>query len=73
MGIQMDEFYFIATDDRAGDIWAVSLDDGSEQPMADPSGRMGQMSRSALATNGNYLYFVWQENLGDIWVMDVVY
>ncbi len=52
MGIQMDEFYFIATDDRAGDIWAVSLDDGSEQPMADLSGRMGQMGRSALATDG---------------------
>ena len=71
--IDGSEVYFIATGDRAGDIWAVSLDDGSEQPMADLSGRIGQLFRNTLATDGNYLYFVWQENLGDIWVMDVVY
>ena len=41
--------------------------------MADLSSRLGQMGRNAIATDGNYLYFVWQENLGDIWVMDVIY
>ena len=65
--------YFIATGDRAGDIWAVSLSDGSERPMTNLDGRIGHLAWSALATDGNYLYFVWQENLGDIWMMDVVY
>ena len=26
----------------------------------------------SLATDGEYIYFRWEENLGDIWVMDVV-
>jgi len=26
----------------------------------------------ALATDGNYLYFTWEDDLGDISVMDVV-
>ncbi len=26
----------------------------------------------ASATDGSYLYFTWQDDLGDIWVMDVV-
>lgn len=26
----------------------------------------------ALATDDHYLYFTWQEDIGDIWVMDVV-
>jgi len=39
--------------------------------MADLSGGIGQIGRNALATDGDYL--VWQENLGDIWAMDVVY
>jgi len=25
-----------------------------------------------LSTDGAYLYFTWEQDLGDIWVMDVV-
>jgi hypothetical protein len=25
----------------------------------------------SLATDGEYLYFTWEEDFGDIWVMDV--
>jgi len=25
-----------------------------------------------LATDGGYLYFIWAENFGDLWVMDIV-
>jgi hypothetical protein len=28
---------------------------------------------NALATDGEHLYFSWREDVGDIWVMDVVY
>jgi len=33
-----------------------------------PRGNLGCMS---LATDGKYLYFTWEEDFGDIWVMDV--
>jgi len=40
--------------------------------LTDLVGRPGQLG-SHLATDGDYLYFTWQEALGDIWVRDVVY
>ena len=41
--------------------------------MTDFEERRGSLGVFALATDGDYLYFTWQENIGDIWVMDVVY
>jgi len=32
----------------------------------------GSLGSEALATDGRYLYFAWEEDIGDIWVMDVV-
>ena len=40
--------------------------------MTDLSGKNGGMVTMALATDGEYLYFSWEENVGDLWVMDVV-
>ena len=39
--------------------------------MTDLAGKYGVVF-SALADDDNYLYFAWQEDVGDIWVMDVV-
>ena len=67
------EIYFVR---RPNDItvWAVSLEDRREYPVTDFSGRHGSLGFSffSLATDGEYLYFNWEEDLGDIWVMDVV-
>ena len=54
------------------DIWVVSLEDEAERPLTDFSGKRGNLGRYALAMDGQYLYFTWEEDLGDIWVMDVV-
>ena len=54
------------------DIWVVSLEDEAERPLSDFSGKRGNPGVYALATDGQYLYFTWEEDLGDIWVMDVV-
>jgi hypothetical protein len=35
------------------------------------TGRLGNLLQSALATDGQRLFFAWEENVGDIWVMDV--
>ena len=64
--------YFIGVAERAGNIWGFSVEDGTEQPLTDLTGRRGTLSPLALATDGEYLYFTWGEDLGDIWVMDVV-
>ena len=53
-------------------IWALSTKDGKENPVTDLSGRYGRLQVSSLDTDREYLYFIWTENLGDIWVMDVV-
>jgi hypothetical protein len=48
------------------------MEDRREYPVTDLTGRRGILSLHALATEGEYLYFTWGEELGDIWVMDVV-
>ena len=40
--------------------------------LADLTGRRGRIETAASATDGSYLYFGWHDDLGDIWVMDVV-
>jgi hypothetical protein len=47
------------------------MEDGREYPVTDLTGRLGDQGHS-IATDGEYLYFTWEEVLGDIWVMDVV-
>ena len=58
--------------ERADNIWALSAEDGKEYPVTDLSGRYGRLQDSSLDTEREYLYFIWAEDLGDIWVMDVV-
>ena len=53
--------------------WALSLEDRTERLVADLSGKSGRTGSFAFATDGTYLYFTWEETLGDIWVMDVVW
>jgi hypothetical protein len=63
--------YYNGAGERVNSLWAFALDDGREYRVADLTGRRG--SRGAgLATDGSYLYFGWRDDLGDIWVMDVV-
>jgi len=54
------------------ELWAIYLEDRVERVVADLSGKPGILGNYALATDGQYLYFTWEETLGDIWVMDVV-
>ena len=67
-----EKIYFVGAGERKTDLWMVSLDDGKEHAVTDFSSRRGSVGFVALATEGTYLYFTWEEHLGDIWVMDVV-
>ena len=57
--------------EQSANIWSQSMRDGSTRAMTDLAGKYGG-GFSALAADDNYLYFAWQEDIGDIWVMDVV-
>ena len=59
--------YYHGRDDN---LWALSLEDGSECPVTDLKGRRGTLGWG-IATNKHYLYFTWAEQTGDLWVMDV--
>ncbi len=63
--------YFTGVAERAGNVWRFSVEDGTEQPVTGLTGRRGALGPVALATDGEYLYFTWAEDLGDVWVMDV--
>ena len=59
--------YYLGGDDN---LWALSLEDGRKFPVTDLEGRRGTLGWG-VATDGQFLYFSWAEETGDIWVMDV--
>ncbi len=65
-------FHGVTTNTGSADgVWALSLVDGTERRLTNLLDRRGNLG-TGLGTDGQYLYFTWQEDLGDIWVMDVV-
>jgi eukaryotic-like serine/threonine-protein kinase len=57
---------------RANNFYAVSPDTHQERRVTDFTGRRGALGAQPPSTDGTFLYFTWREDLGDIWVMDVV-
>ncbi len=64
--------YFRGSNERAGNIWFVSLQDGVEKSVTDFTAKPGNIGIYGLAVSSEHIYFTWEEDLGDIWVMDVV-
>ena len=68
-----ENVYFSGVGERNTDRWMLSLDDREEYPVTDFSSRRGSVGGiGALTSDAKYLYFTWEEPLGDLWVMDVV-
>jgi hypothetical protein len=65
------QLFFPGVQERIGNVWAISLADHHERPVTALTGHLGHLMPSALATDGRRLFFSWEENIGDIWVMDV--
>ena len=63
--------YFHGDGVRSGNIWRLDLATGAETAVTRLEGRRGALGLSGLATDGEYLYFTWEEDLGDLWVLDV--
>src|SRR6266508_2353187 len=64
------DVYYVGARERAGNIWSASLGRRLERPLTQFAARRGQLE-NALSTDGRSIYFIWEEDLGDIWVMDV--
>ena len=67
-----DTVYFNGADERAGNLWAVSVKDRRERAVTSLVGKRGTLGIMQPATDGTYLYFAWRDDLGDIWVMDAL-
>jgi Tol biopolymer transport system component len=63
-------FTTVGGPDEERELWRVSLTDRKASPVTDLRGRRGELLES-FATDGKYIYFLWREDDGDIWVMDV--
>ena len=48
----------------------ISLDDKTERQLTDLS-VVGSASMNQDVMDGRYFYFIWDQPVGDIWVMDV--
>jgi len=56
---------------RADNIWEVPFERGPERRLTDLTGKAGFLN-AGPGTDGQYLYFIWGEEEGEIWVMNVV-
>ena len=56
---------------RGASLWSITADGKTERQRTELVGRRGVLGGTALATDGQYLYFTWQEETGDLWTMDV--
>jgi len=64
--------YWVQLRASTGRLWEFAMDTGETRPVTDLEGRPGTFHGLVLATDGDYLYFGWDEDLGDIWVVDLV-
>jgi len=64
--------YYRGANETAGNYWRLSVKDRSERPFTNLVGKRGTLGIMLPAEDGKFLYFSWRDDLGDIWVMDVV-
>jgi hypothetical protein len=57
---------------RDRELWEFTLADKAERRLTGLSQRAGSLGSWALAVGAEHLYFTWSNDVGDIWVMDVV-
>jgi TolB protein len=62
--------YYSGHREKAGNLWATSPESGTESRLTDFVGRRGGLSFN-LATDGQYLYFHWDEDVADLWAMEL--
>ncbi len=57
--------------ERMGNIYEVDLSTGSERAITDLAGRPGNLGSYVLATDDSFVYFTWEQNLGDLFIREL--
>jgi len=52
-------------------LYSIADDGTGKRIVARFIGRRGTIGPNGLSTDGRFLYFTWEEDLGDLWTMDV--
>ena len=65
-----DTVYFGARREGHGNLYERPFGSTAERRLTDFAGRPGYLSW-LQDTDGEFLYFIWNEDHGDLWVMDV--
>ena len=65
-----EKIYFIGGAGEGRNLFVVSAEGDLKRQLTDFTPRPGQLRR-LRATDGEHLYFTWDESQGDVWVMDV--
>ncbi|MBC8185609.1 PD40 domain-containing protein [candidate division KSB1 bacterium] len=66
------KIYFTAIRNNARNVWEFSILSKTERQLTNFNDKTGVIRHTALTTDGKYIYFVWEENFSDLWVMDVL-
>ena len=56
---------------RAGNLWEYDVEEKLERQLTDFTGKRGSFGMGRVVSDGEFIYFNWGENTGDLWVMDV--
>ena len=64
-----EKIYFIGGSGKGRNLFEISAEGGPKRQLTDFTPRPGGLHR-LWSTDGEYLYFTWDESQGDVWVMD---
>ena len=67
-----NRIYFMGHQRGNNDLWSLTLDGRTERRLTRFSQKAGSLGNYTLAVDNQSLYFTWRNDLGDIWVMDIV-
>ena len=67
-----ERVYFLGYGAQTNNVWRLTLSTGDERPVTAFAGKRGELGGLGLAVDSRFLYFVWAERRGDIWIADLV-
>jgi len=67
-----NDVYMIGHAESENSILRIRVEERTSHVIAKLTGRRGSIGWTGLAMDREFVYFTWQDDLGDIWVMDVV-
>jgi TolB protein len=63
--------FFFRSTAGSTDLWSVSVETREARPLTNLVGRRGTLGAVGMATDGEFIYFTWRDDVGDIWVTDL--